>query len=374
MQKGSFRELDMEWDFRNPDYTDVINRLLRETDTSTNLLPWPKPFPGRMWVDNTDRYDAAQGGPVMEFYNVDAYGGDPAPVPGDQTSVVLTDRKEEVEREDARVSVQPNMERIQARNPSPTEWIRLETENEEGEGFGNLEEQEVVMHHFDKEGGRVSMSMDYNPIFAPFDLREHSWYRVRNTDGAVVAESEEDVAKKLSFDPEGLYRIYLRPANWRWVMTVYATYVYVSWFEAFYNRQVFTQAYYQRPPVYPKRHKILNPAEGPDGTAYDEAINVSFEYSRAAAFLSHQIIDAQWWTMSEAYIFVGNDPGELAVTLYAPNDGDIVMGVGRVDPYGGAEEVLWVEQKVNASTLESERGWTPTFLDLFWVPWFVTPS
>lgn len=371
MQFGSFREIDFEYDVRDIGYRiGEINVDLMAEDTRTELLPWPQPFPARMWMDNTPRYDHAVGGPVLTLYHRDPYSGHfYDKVPGARTELVNLDRYEEIFREDSRVSTLPDVEEIQARNPQPTEWLRLDLENEEGAGGTDLRKALVMMHSTDKEGARVSLSCDYNPITAPFDLREPSWYHVLNEDGDVVAHEEEKVANLLAFDPEGFYRLYMRPATWRNVMTVYATYVYVSWFEAFYTRQVFTQAYWHRPPVYPKRHDILHPSAGPEGHSYDEAMNIQWEQTRSAAYMAHQIIDAQWWSMSEAFIFAGNDPGTMVTTMYPPAHGDIVLGVGRVDHPGGAEEVLWIEQVVDG---EAKGGWAPTTLETFYVPWYVT--
>jgi hypothetical protein len=376
MQKGSFREIDMEYDFRDAATRIVqINKALREGDLRTELLPWPVPFPGRMWMDNTTRYEAAEGGPVLQAYHNDPYGGGYDLAPAGRTELVVVDRKEEVEREQARVSALPTTEAIQDRNPSPTEWLRLDLENEAGSSSTDLQRQQVMMHHTDKEGGRVTLSGGFNAITCPFDLREPTWYRVLDRDGAPIATEPEDVAKLLAFDPEGHYRLYLRPANWRWVYTVVAHYIYVSWFELFYTDQIFTQAYYQRPPVYPKRHDLLHavPQFTVNGVphSYDEAINLSWDYSRASKFLSHQIIDAQWYTMSEAFIFAGNDPGSLVITMYPPAANDIVLGVGRVDYPGGTEETLWVQQ---VTDVEAESGWAPTTLEVYYVPWFVTPQ
>jgi hypothetical protein len=371
MNYGSFREIDFEYDVRDIESRiPEINFDLVEEDVRTELLPWPVPFPARMWMDHSPRYQAVDGGPILTVYHRDSYSGAKfEPVPAAETRLVKIDRLEEVSREDARSSRPPSVDEIQDRNTAPTEWLRLDVENEEGAGTTDLREPVVLMHQTDKEGGRVTLSGDFNAITAPFDLRHPEWYRVQNADGKVIADATDDVAKLLAFDPNGFYRLYLRPATWRNVMTVYATYIYISWFEAFPTRQVFTQAYWHRPPIYPKRHNILNPNPGPDGLSYDEAMNIQWDHTRASAFMRHMIIDAQWWTQSEAFIFIGNDPGEMSTTMYPPARGDIVLGVGRVDYPGGQEEVLWIEQTVDG---ESEGGWQPTLIETFWVPWFVT--
>ena len=377
MDFGSYREVNFEYDFRNAqERIQQINADLLALPTTTTLNPWPKPWPARMWLDNTPRYTAEDGGPVFNVPHQDPYSGLYDAVPAARTELVVLGRKEEVGREDARVSTMPSMERIQAVNPSPTEWLRLPLENEQGESGTNLQEPLVMMQHTDKEGGRVTVTGDYNAITTPFDLREPSWYHVLDADGNTIATDPADVAKLCGMDPAGFYRLYVRPAKWRNVMTVVAHYFYISWFEYFPTDQVFTQAYLHRPPVYPRRHDILHPNYALDVNgvphAYDVAMNEQWDSTEASRIMAHMIIDAQWYTMSEAYVFAGNDPGSLVTTLYPPEKDDIVLGVGRVDYPGGAEEVLWFRQTANGESLNPD--WKPTTIQTFYVPWFVTPQ
>ena len=63
-----------------------------------------------------------------------------------------------------------------------------------------------------------------------------------------------------------------------------------------------------------------------------------------AGFLRHQIIDAQYWTLSEAYIFHHNDPATLVLWMWPPDKGDIVLGVSEIDRTTGADQIYWVQQ------------------------------
>jgi hypothetical protein len=372
MEKGSYREIDFEYTFKNQ--TERIGEISRRMLTEPvvdSLAPWPLPFPARMWIDNTTRYLATNGGPILTAYHSDPWSSSFDPVPASETRLVVANRKEEVNREDANISELPDMEAIQARNPSPTEWLKLPVENEDV-GFTNLKEQLVMMHDTDVEGGRITLSADFNPILAPFDFRHPEWYSIVDPDGETIATDPADVRRFLEFDPNGFYRLYIRPAQWRMVMTVVAHYIYISWFEAFPTDEVFTVAYFHRPPVYPKRHDILNPNYVFQGLIFDQAINEQWERTESSREMARQIIDAQWYTMSEAYIFAGNDPGELTVTQYAPNKDEFVAGIGRVDYPGGAQETWWVRQKADGESLNPD--WSPQFINTCYVPWFVTPQ
>lgn len=377
MEKGSFREIDFEYDVSNSrERIFEINRRLRTEEVLTTLAPWPLPFPARMWVDHTARYNGEIGGPVMSVYHADPYSSLYDEVPAEVTQLVNLDRKEEVRREDGRISRMQTPEEISEHVPAPTEYLRLSMENSDP-GFGNLEDSGiVVMHNTDKEGGRLTLSMDYNAIFTSFDLRYPERYRVLNADGEVLARDPADVARFLEFDPEGHYRLYLRPAKWRNVMTVVAHYIYISWFEFFTTDEIFTQAYFHRGPIYPRRHDILNdePAFTVNGVphAYSEAMNEQWEQTQAAAKMAKMIIDAQWYTLSEAYTFSGNDPGSLVTTLYPHEADDFVLGIARVEPYGGASEEVWIQARNNEETDEPTH--TPQTLNTYYVPWFVTPQ
>jgi hypothetical protein len=75
------------------------------------------------------------------------------------------------------------------------------------------------------------------------------------------------------------------------------------------------------------------------------------------------MINAQWWTQSEAYIFTGNDPATIAIWLWPPEPMDIVLGIGRVDTSTGEEEILWLQQAVDL-TAEYERQIIGSYIDL----------
>ena len=107
---------------------------------------------------------------------------------------------------------------------------------------------------------------------------------------------------------------------------------------------------WNRPPIYPTRHDLIHTTQttvieyNNTEWSYDAGLSDSFTMSRSAAFLRHQVIDMQWFTQSEALIFTGHDPATLAMWLWPPEPGDIVLGIGRVDDVTGEEQVTWIKQ------------------------------
>jgi len=101
--------------------------------------------------------------------------------------------------------------------------------------------------------------------------------------------------------------------------------------------------------------------------AYDEGVSDAWERTRAAAKLRHMIIDAQWYTMSEAYIFSSVDPMTLVLWQHAPDKGQLVLGIGRVDYPGGEEQRVWLKQ----ATHEHDT-WPNTVVGQFLVDFQVT--
>jgi hypothetical protein len=369
MQEAYFRGLDMEYQFPG-DLQNAINQSLRETPLTETLLPWPQPFPGRCWIDWTPRYEGEDGGLQIETFRLDQYSGDLEPVPANLAQLEDdTDYRPIVTRASERMEDMLTVDEIQDRNDHPTEWLRLPLRNEQGgSAYGYCQlEQPISLVQDHHSGDEYRININYSPLFAPVDCRHPEWYRVVRTDGSPAQSI--DVETFLSLRPDGYYKLYLRPANWRWVATVWANYIYVSFFEMFYTRQVFTTAYFDRPPIYPRRHDLIHTTQVADfeylGTLYstDTGIDWAFNSSRGAAFLRHQIIDSQWWTYSEAFIFTGNDPATLAMWLWPPEAGDIVLGIGKYDPTSGFEEVLWLEQLIDL-TDEYPRTVTGSYIVL----------
>lgn len=348
MQNAYFRGLDMEYQFPN-ELQSLINQRLRETPLREDLLPWPQPFPGRCWIDWTQRYAGQDGGLQIETVRYETMFEQYSFVNGKLTQVPKeADYDPVLNIDDERVADSKTVTEIQADNTHPTEWLRLPIYNEQGGkdyGYCGLENPMSLVqnHHIGDEFRTV---VNYSPLFAPVDLRKPEWYNVINSDGNPIAEP----LRHMSMRQDGRYRLYLRPANWRWVVTVWANYLYVSFFEMFPTRQVFTTAYFDRPPIYPRRHDLIHTTQTAFWEylnqlwSYDAGISWGFDQSRGAAFLRHQIIDSQWWTQSEAFIFTGNDPATIAMWLWPPEAGDIVMGIGQVDNATGQEQVVWLVQ------------------------------
>jgi hypothetical protein len=188
--------------------------------------------------------------------------------------------------------------------------------------------------------------VNYSPLFAPVDLTHPEWYDVLDENGGPV----DAPLRRMSLRQDGRYRLYLRPANWRWVPTVWANYLYVSFFEMFTTRLVYTTAWFDRPPIYPRRHDLIHTTQSATWEymhnlySYDAGISWALNGSRGAQDLRFQIIDAQWWTQSEAFIFLSVDPLTLAMWMWPPEAGDIVMGIGEIDNVSGAEQTVWLRQ------------------------------
>ena len=353
MDQGFYRELDMEYQFLN-ERQNAINDLIRTTDTFNTLRPWPAPFPWRMWVDYTERHTGVLGGYKANLYHWDDMLQDFEPVASDLTQIEEEDDYEpNVDRRYARITRNLNGEEISATTlyqGTPTPHLRLVLHNEVGGKYGgNFELSDPsIIHHEAHVGYEYKLDLSYNALYAPCDMRHPEWYDIVSPDGRVLDQTGK--AHVFSLLNNGAYRLYLRPANWRWVATVRAVYVYLSWFEAFYTEQLFTHAWFNRPPVYPHRHDLLHttttlPFEW-NGVYYslDGGIDYGFNSSRGAGFLRYSILDAQWWTLSEAYIFNNNDPATLVLWLWPPEKDDIVLGISEIDRVTGADQIYWVKQ------------------------------
>jgi hypothetical protein len=356
MDQGYYRELDMEYQFPTERQFN-INDLLIDTPTSGTYRPWPDPFSWRMWMDYADRNRGDYGGPQFTLYNWDDFNGGVDPVAAPTAQVVTPALYDPlVSADDTRASDWLTPSEIQAAegSPDPTTWLRLPLYNEPGGKQGshcNLLNR-VVLHQDGHTGPHYKLEGNYNPIYAPFDLRHPEWYDILDSNGDALETGSSAIIKDqlCAILNDNTYRVYVRPANWRWTATVTAYYFYISWFEFFLTSQIFTHAYFNRPPIYPYRHDLLTttrtfPIEW-DHTFWslDSGIDYGFNSSRGAGFLRHQIIDSQWYTLSEAYVFARNDPVKLYIWLWPPEAGDIVLGIGNLDHITGHEQVVWFKQ------------------------------
>ena len=356
MDSGYFRELDMEYTWPGERQV-AINNLFVDTPTNGIYRPWPDAFPWRCWMDHTDRYEGEDGGPHFTLYQWDDLfqSFDPVPL---ETATIIEDADYDAiaDPADTRVTDWMTSEEVVAAEGSadPTTWLRQPLRNEVGgrDGHNCDLKNRVVINQAGHTGAHFTLAGDYNPIYAPFDLRHPEWYDVLGSDGQSIDYSGSQLVKDqlCSIINDSSARVYVRPANWRWVATVKAYYYYVSWFEFFLTSEIYTQAYFNRPPIYPVRHDLIHTTQTQsvewENVFYssDPGISYGFNSSRSAGWLRYQIIDAQWWSLSEAYIFAKNDPLTLALWLWPPEAGDIVLGIGNVDHITGDEQVIWFRQ------------------------------
>jgi hypothetical protein len=371
MDLAYYRELDMEYDFRDEATRRVeIREDLIANELRTTLRPWPESFPAVMWIDQNERHYGEDGGPQFKLYHYDPYTGSmDDEVPSFISEIAdPTGLEPFVNRKDERMGVKLSPEEAAEGQQDPTKWIRLPTKNEsQGTQLG----LPSILMQRGHVGASFALEGNYSPFFMPFDLRRPEYYRMLDQNGDPV----DDTAKKyhMRLMADGKYRLYLAPAKWRWVATVVAIYVYISWFEAFYTKQIFTQAWYNRPPIYPIRHNALVTSQSVgatyDGGGYsvDNGITDGFDRSRGSAFLRQQIIDAQWYTMSEAYVYTNNDPVTLVLWQQPPEPGDVVLGIGSVDYPSTQEELLWLIQDQDVSA-----RWPNTVIGHYLVPFYVT--
>jgi hypothetical protein len=127
---------------------------------------------------------------------------------------------------------------------------------------------------------------------------------------------------------------------------VYVVFIYIGWFETYEVLLPFPHLWYDRPPVYPLRHNILET----NADTNDAAIVWQFEHSQAAADIEQQIFDAQWWTPCEVFIFKNVEKVVMWVNRVPPAKREVILGVGRVDQATGAESRVWVENRYNMTS------------------------
>lgn len=321
-----------------------------------DVRPWPEPLPGKMWIDNTHRYrrlgtDGLQFRLSMWDRIPDIYLLAPAGGPLLKTQTVPSAILNPVE---GRLLREMSWREIQAAAENPGEWIRLDTLNE-SEGTQLQEPLALAVRGI---RGPVIPGIEDQSLFAPFDLSL----------GADVYRAIDDAGAEVPLErawmyPRGRYSLFLRPRNWHYSVIVYAVFLYVSWFEMYTVVTPFTHAWYDRPPVYPLRHNILETSPATN----DAAVVWQFEHSQAAADLTQQIFEAQWWTLCDAFIFQSIELVQMWVDRVPPASREVILGVTRVDQATGAESRVWVENRRNMSA-EYPQQQIAFFED---VPWWI---
>lgn len=363
-----YSECDFEEDNVSP-RPDEINEAIRTVE-DFELRPWPEKFSGKCYIDRTERYasDAALTGLGLNLHRYERLRDESHYLAAGEWTLDL-DADGTLDRTDGRVVRALTWEEVQDRATNPQDWLRLDFINDDLAGT-DLKNQLWVRFQSIR-GKEYRLEIPNNVLFAPIDLTHPERYRVLDDDGNRV--ENELSPHLLNLYNRGRYRLYLRPRKWRYVATVIAHYMYVSAFEMFIAQEIFTRAHTDRPPFYPYRHDLIHTTQEanlPDyyGNlhSYDVGISWNWEHSRAAAALSREIIEGQWWTKLVVKIFVGNEAPVVVVSSRPPDAGDIVLGIGRIDS-SGRESRHWIQQTTD---LTSVYPWE--VLGSYIVPWYVT--
>lgn len=370
MDFGYYRELDFEHDWPG-ERAEEIQRAVVGVDHPITYKPWPRPFPGYLWIDWVPNYYGVPGGPQVDLLHKDYYTGDYSPVPIQKAQIYDEQNvKANLETKYARTSDLLTQEEVReaVEDPISEPWLRLPLRNEiEQPQLGNR----VVMMQDGHEGQGFAVKTNYGDCFQIVDMSHPEWYKFIDQNGETM---ERDKGRELCLLRKGgNYNLYLAPAKWRMVCNVIGHYWYISYTESYGVPLGFTKAFYTRPAVYTQRHNVIKTKHedvvnwlGTD-YSYDIGVEDGFKRSRGSLNLAFQIIDAQWWTLSEAFIFLFNDPVLMALWGHPPDPGDIVLGVGRVDEYGQEEQITWVVQEEDISS-----KYPRYVIGLFIVPWTVT--
>lgn len=377
MDQGYYRELDMEH-YWPSERTDEIRDAILAVPNRVDYEPWPQQLSGYLWIDWHKSYWGDVGGPQIKLWHYDFWADESHPVPA---AVTMTqDRRqppwpqyggvnesiEPLDRRSARTKTQDEInDNLEV--PTDDKWIRLPLINE-------IEQPQltdpVIIKQGNHQGTAYLPSVNYGSCFQGVDLTKGvDWYNFIDDDGNEMS-AEEGMERSYLRD-NATYRLYLAPAKWRMTCFVLAHYWYASYTESYGVPLQFVKAFYTRPSVYPVRHDVNHTKDQTVITwldtdySFDDGVNSAFDRSRGSLDLRQEIIDQQWWTLSEAFIFIFNDPVLMALWQHPPDPGDIVLGIGRVD-YGGNESRHWVVQKKDINHI-----WPREVIGLFFTPWSV---
>ena len=158
--------------------------------------------------------------------------------------------------------------------------------------------------------------------------------------------------------------LYLRPRRWKWIVIVFCYFEYDDWWGSAPSYETFISTMFLRPPFHPYRHNLAVTAQ-PDQynmlnwegqpRAYDYGIESAWDLSWHSRDLRQQILDQQWFSLCEAYVFTGNEPPDIAIQAFPPRPGEIVMGIGRVDEITGAESRVWARVATDLGGVYPQR-------------------
>lgn len=343
-------ETDTEEDIRT-DRSREMNAAMMAAQPELTIAPWPLPVPRQAPVDLTMRY----AGVAFHLHEYDQAHERWAPVPAGVATIQNTyDRFEPNQRAMTKML---SPQEVRKFKPNPEKWIRLPFVNE---AAGTDMKDPIAMIWNGLQNARFTIELPDNDVFEPFDLTHPDRYSFVGDGGKAI----ENGAMWGAFGDRARVVLYLRPRRWRWVVTVLAHFEFVTWFEEVPNDEMFVSAFYRRPPFYPYRHNIAVSAQPDqyqtpnyfgDLRSYDQGISSAWDLSWHSIELRRQILDQQWFSMCECYIFLGNELPDIAIQAYPPRMGEIVVGIGFVDEATGRESRAWAVQAVDASAIYPQR-------------------
>ena len=335
--------------------TAQLNALMASLDPLT-VRTWPEQMPRKMWVDATNRYHwNSLDGLRFNLHHVDRITEQYPEMPAGDPEW-RDDLSELLQPEDGRIHRELAWREIRERAEDPNEWYRLPTLNESG----GTKLKEPLALRAQGPRGALALELPDQSLFAPFDLSHPERYRVFDNAGNEIDQSA------MYLYPRSTSNLYLRPRWWKYYVTVYAIFWYISVFELFALRYVFTKAWYDRPPIYPIRHNIMEST--PAST--DPAVLWQFEHSNAAAELTREIFDAQHFGLCEVVVFGFIELVQMWIERAAPRRSEAVLGIGRVDQATGRESPVWVRARSNQDSL-----YPTTDIAFFQeVPWYILPG
>lgn len=345
MDELTWIEVDTEEDIRT-DLTMQINAAMMAAAPELTVAPWPLPVSPQAPLDLTMRYEWLAFH-LMEWDTVHEVWADvPA---GVATILSAPDRTDPTQR--AMTKMQSPAE-IRAQNVEPQKWIRLPYVNETG---GTALKDPVAMVWNGLQAARFTITLPDQDLFEPVDLTHPERYSFIGDDGKGI----EDGGMFAGFGDRARITLYLRARRWKWTVIVQCLFEYIDWWGDAPNVEYFVSTFSRRPPFYPVRHNLavtnqpdqynlINYAG--DYRTYDAGIDSAWNLCWHSRDLRSQIIAAQWYNLCEAYIFVSNEPPDIAIQAQPPKLGEVVMGIGFVDEASGRESRVWLQVAADQST------------------------
>jgi len=343
-------EVDTEEDIRT-DLLQQTNAAMRAVDPYLTVAPWPLPVPRQAPLDYTMRYRGFE----LRLHQFDQAFGAWAPAPGGRATIAPITNP--LDRDQQVMSRMLRPEEIRETAADPTRWIRLPFQNEY---TGTVLKEPAWMRWQGMHNGRFTIEVPENDIFEPFDLTKPERYVFVTDDDSTIEHGEEWGA----FGDNARLVFYLRPRRWRWIVTVLAHFEHGNWYESVANDEVFISVFYLRPPFYPMRHNIGETAQSYSYEVFnfygqprslDIGLTSAWDLSWHSRELRRQILDQQWFTLCEYYVFTGNEDPDLALVAMPPRVGEIVAGIGFVDEASSRESRIWAKQTADLSSVYPQR-------------------